>query len=43
MFNWWVFIGGMIAGACAFYSVLYFWFLYEERQQAKRDFLENDD
>lgn len=43
MFNFWVFIGGMAAGAFAFYGVLYFWFLYKEKQQAKRDFLENDD
>lgn len=43
MFNLWVFIGGMCAGALALFAFCYFWCLWEERQQAKRDFLENDD
>ena len=43
MFNFWVFIAGLLSGMALFYGLLYLWFLYDERKQAERDFLENDD
>ena len=43
MFNLWVFLGGMLAGALVLFIVCFLWCKWEERQHLKREFLENDD